>query len=159
MDHQWGKTRQLPLPGELFRQFQHDVPGNIQSAVVQRAAVALYTGVAVFRVEQEHVAGGDDVVCALAEERALSAFHQPDDVVLVKMMREGLCDTGEAAGLQMQSVIVDSGSCFLFHAPYLLAGIIVPRLRRRVLQNIFILGGKRISFNLCLTILHHTWYN
>lgn len=119
-DHIPGEAGQLPPAGDLLRQLQHDPLGDIEAPVIQRAAVALDTGVAVPRVEQEDVPPGDGVLPVPAGQHPGPVLHKADHVVFVEMAREWLYDALETVGLYAELLVVDHRSHCFFHVAFLL---------------------------------------
>lgn len=110
-----GKSGRYLLACGGFAQHAHGRPPNLKTAIIQQIRTKLCATVIVTGIEEQQISGTDGSVYGLTAELSLSLFNKPYHIVIMKMIGKWLVNTGEAAGLDLQCLIIDRSTDLLFH--------------------------------------------
>ena len=114
------EPRQDGLPRDFPHGRAHDVGQHADAPVAERFSVIGAAAVRLVGGEGEQGAFGGDVFLSAASQFPRTLLDEPDQVVVVEMIREGLQHVLEPVGFDGEFRVVVYGSCFFDHGPMLL---------------------------------------
>ena len=119
------ELREHGLPGDFPHRRAHDVGQDADAPIAERLPVIGAAAVRLVRVEGEQIASGGDVLSSAAGQFPSPLLDEPDQVVVVEVVRERFQHVLEPVRLDGQFRIVVNASRFLQHDGSILHGAAV----------------------------------
>lgn len=110
-----GEIREMPGASNLFHRLLHDIRHDIDTPIIKRPAVNLFTAMRVTGVKEEKITWIDDIFLILTGQIPLPFFNKSNHIIIVKVVRELLHNSLEAVGFYMKVWVKLQCAGFVLH--------------------------------------------